>query len=76
MKFYLFLAAVVAIFIFAVYFSGYRNGVQRCRAQMTENVSQQQTNIIKIQEEVYENLNNRGVNDIRGVLREKYTVAK
>ncbi len=76
MKLYLFLAAIAAVFVLFVYYSGYNNAMQRCRTKINENITQQQSNIIEIQRKINAEVINRGVGDMRRVLREKYTVAK
>ncbi len=74
MRIYFLLAILVAFF--CVYFAGVRYGTVRGKrdsaVQYQENISE----IIKIQEEVNAEVFSRATDDIRGVLRQKYTIAE
>ncbi len=68
------MAAVVAIFF--AYLAGGRVGYEKCRVGQNVNVIAQQSQIIKIQEEINAKAYNRNTIDIRRRLREKYTIAE
>ena len=76
MRMYLILAAVVAVFIACVYCTGFSSGYQRCQKKITENNTQMQNEIIKIQGVVNAETYRRGVADIRKRLYEKYTITE
>ncbi len=72
-KIYLMLIGVVmlvCIYIFGIY-----SGYQKCNAKVATQTNNQQSHVIEIQRKVNEEVFNRGVNDIRNVLHQKYTIA-
>lgn len=72
-KFYFLLAGLLVLLF--VFFIGRYTGVQQCLLKNQQNITQQQIDIIKIQRDVNAEAFNRGVGDIRDVLRQKYTIA-
>lgn len=76
MKLYLLVAAVAAVFVIGVYYAGFTSGHQRCQKKITENNTQIQNEIIKIQGVVNAETYRRGVADIRRRLYEKYTITE
>ena len=76
MKLYLLVVAVAAVFIVCVYCAGFFSGYQRCQKKITENNTQMQNEIIKIQGVVNAETYRRGVADIRKRLYEKYTITE
>lgn len=76
MKLYLLVAAVAAVFVIGMYYAGFTSGHQRCQKKITENNTQMQNEIIKIQGVVNAETYRRGVADIRKRLYEKYTITE
>ena len=76
MKLYLLVAAVAAVFVIGVYYAGFTSGHQRCQKKITENNTQMQNEIIKIQGVVNAETYRRGAADIRRRLYEKYTITE
>lgn len=76
MKVYLcvFMAGVTAIFF--SYVAGVRVGREKCRADLVSQSATIQSQTIKIIGDVNAETFNRGVDDIRRVLYEKYTIAE
>lgn len=72
--FLLFLVALGAIFF--AYFAGIKIATERCKANVANDAAVKQSCIIKLQEDVNAEVLNRGVDDIRRVLYEKYTIAE
>ncbi len=70
-----FLLMVLGAIVF-VYFAGERAGRLKCVKKQTESEMVQQSQIVKLQGDVNEETFNRGVADIRRVLREKYTITE
>lgn len=70
-----FLLMVLGAIVF-VYFAGERAGRLQCAKNQNEDVVIQQSEIVKLQGDVNEETFNRGVADIRRVLREKYTITE
>ncbi len=76
MKLYLCgLLATVVVVLFA-YCMGKQTGIQRCVARYTDSVVQQQSKIIEIQRGIDAETVSRATDDIRGFLRQKYTIAE
>ena len=76
MKLYLLVAAVAAVFVIGVYYAGFTSGHQRCQKKITENNTQMQNEIIKIQGNINAETYRRGAADIRRRLYEKYTITE
>ena len=76
MKLYLmiFMAICVAIFLFIGI--GVRYGTAKCAGNIAVNNAQGQIEIIMLERDVNAETVGRGVDDIRRVLREKYTIAE
>lgn len=74
MRGYLFLAVFIAICF--SYFFGVRYGAVRAGRECVHAQQINQSNIIKLQGVVNAEAFNRGVGDIRDVLRKKYTIAE
>lgn len=74
MKIYLFVAAVLAAL--AAYWAGARIGRVKCVADNAHAAHAQQTQIIQTVGEINVETYHRGVDDIRRVLRAKYTIAE
>lgn len=64
------------VVVCGAYIVGGRVALEKCRADVVHNITAQQTEIIKIQENVNAEAISRGVGDIRRVLRKKYTIAE
>lgn len=58
------------------YIAGGRVASERCRGAVADDIVVQQTEIIKIQEKINAEAVSRGSDDIRRVLREKYTIVE
>lgn len=58
------------------YYAGVRAAKIDCRANQSTEVIQTQSKIIEIQRTVNDEVINSGVDDIRCILREKYTIAE
>ena len=61
---------LICVYIFGIY-----SGYQKCNAKVATQTYKQQSHVIEIQRKVNEEVFNRGVNDIRNVLCQKYTIA-
>ena len=72
-KIYLLLMGVVMLV--CIYIFGMYAGYQKCNAKVATQTNNQQSHVIEIQRKVNEEVFNRGVNDIRNVLHQKYTIA-
>lgn len=76
----IYIIAGIAGVIFAAYWAGGRIAIQRCRAdiavQQNMSAAQLQTEIIETKTKINEETFNTGSADIRGLLREKYTIAE
>jgi hypothetical protein len=73
-RFYVFLMFFVCL-IFA-YVSGVRFGTERAKRAFAETTVNNQTHIVQIQEKVNAEVLGRGADDIRDILRQKYTIAE
>ncbi len=73
---WIYMACLGLIVLVMAYFAGERAGGIKCRNATTQNVSAQQAELIEIQRKNDEDAVNRGVGDIRRILREKYTIAQ
>lgn len=76
MKLGLCVLMAVVIAIFFAYLAGVRIANERCRARINTDGFVRQSEIIKLQGDVNVEVFNRGVDDIRRVLREKYTIVE
>ncbi|MBR2393141.1 MAG: hypothetical protein IKB05_01480 [Alphaproteobacteria bacterium] len=76
MKTYLFVFMAGVTAIFFSYVAGVRLGRQQCRADVAQQSGYVQSETIKIIGDVNAETFNRGVDDIRHVLHEKYTIAE
>ncbi|MBO7509542.1 MAG: hypothetical protein J6T57_04690 [Alphaproteobacteria bacterium] len=74
MKHYLIVAA--AVIVAGAYFFGLRIGRMRCVIDFGRTQSGEMTNIMDIKRNTDEKVFNTGVDDIRRVLRERYTIAE
>ena len=70
----IFMAICVAIFLFIGI--GVRYGTAKCAGNIAVNNAQGQIEIIMLERDVNAETVGRGVDDIRRVLREKYTIAE
>lgn len=73
-KFYMLL--VIGVAIFFAYLAGGRVANEQCRARSSNNLVKQQAQILQIKRVVNEKVLGTDTNDIRHVLREKYTIAE
>ena len=73
-KLYAFL--LLGLVIWAAYCAGGRWAYQKCQAEYSRNVSEMQSDTVYIKEKVNEESFNTGADDIRHVLRKKYTIAE
>lgn len=71
---FMFMAGVTAIFF--SYVAGVRVGREKCRADVAGQSSAIQSQTIKIMGDINAETFNRGVGDIRRILREQYTIAE
>jgi hypothetical protein len=58
-----------------VFVAGRNNGMQKCQKNVTQNVLQQQSEIIQIKEKVNAEIVASRTDDIRQRLHQKYTIA-
>ena len=58
------------------YWAGRRIETERCKAAQAENVNVKQGQIIKLQEQINAETVSRRSDDIRRILREKYSIAQ
>ena len=72
-KLYVLLFCLVVMLF--VYFAGMHAGYERAIRKISTENTEKQTQIIKIQENVNEDVVNRTTGDIRRILRQKYTIA-
>ena len=70
-----YLVAVVVVIVGA-YWSGWRVATERCQRTVVDATVQKQNQIMKMQERVNAEVFNRGVDDIRRILRAQYTIAE
>lgn len=61
--------------LICVYIFGIHSGYQKCNVKFATQTNNQQSHVIEIQRKVNAEVFNRGVSDIRNVLRQKYTIA-
>lgn len=64
------------VVVWGAYIAGGRVASERCRGAVADDIVVQQTEIIKIQEKINAEAVSRGGDDIRRVLREKYTIVE
>lgn len=76
MKSYLFIFMAGATAIFFSYVAGVRMGREKCRADVVSQSANIQSQTIKIMGDVNAESFSRSADDIRRVLREKYTIAE
>ena len=76
MKIYLYVFVAVGTAIFFSYVMGLRVEREKCRADLMVQSANIQSQIIKIMGDVNAEAFNRGADDIRRVLYEKYTIAE
>ena len=69
-----FIGAILVALVF-VFMAGRNNGMQKCQKNVTQNVLQQQSEIIQIKEKVNAETVASRTDDIRRCLRQKYTIA-
>lgn len=74
MKPYIFIFIVSVVV--AAYWAGTRNGRAQCAADNAQTANATQTQIIQTVGKINVETYHRGVDDIRGVLRAKYTIAE
>ena len=73
---YLYIILVSILVLILSYFAGVHAGKIRCRTQSVANTFYEQTKSIEIQRKINAETVQRTVDDIRHVLREKYTIAE
>lgn len=76
MKTYLFIFMAGVTAIFFSYIAGVRVGREKCRADLVSQSATIQSQTIKLIGDVNAETFNRGVDDIRRVLYEKYSIAE
>ena len=76
MKLYLGIAGFVLVIFFLTYFIGVRDGKNMCVMRVSDNIAQQQTHLINLQETINAETVRSNTGDIRRILREKYTIAE
>ena len=72
----LYLLLLFVLLLMLAYMAGMHAGAMRCRIKNLSDISQQQSTIIKIQGKINAETVRRTGDDIRRVLREKYTIAE
>lgn len=72
----LYVILVCILVLVLAYFVGMHVGEMRCNTARVTNTLHEQTKIIKIQEKINAEIIRNTVDDIRGILRKKYTIAK
>lgn len=75
-KFYLMVLLGWMMVVGAAYWVGVRVGQGDCRAGRQADVAQSQLQVINIQRNVNESVVKRSADDVRHVLRTKYTIAE
>lgn len=70
----IYLLVVGLIIVMCVYFFGMYSGYQKCKVKIADQTHNQQSEIIKIQRKVNAETFNSGLDDIRDVLHQKYTI--
>jgi len=73
---YAYLFAIFIAVLFLVYQAGMAQGRQKCRADSATVALRARTESAKQQERINAETFNRGLGDIRRVLRTKYTIAE
>ena len=73
-KLYFLLFLIVTLF--GAYWCGERVAHEKCKLAVADDAIVQQVELIKIQEAVNADTVRRGVDDIRRILHEKYTIAE
>ena len=76
MKLYFLFAIIVLLMFVFVYLVGVRDGKSKCNIKMSDNLMQQQSDLINLQRNLDAKVNLSATDDIRGVLRQKYTIAE
>ena len=72
----LYLLGLFCVVLGAAYWAGGRAMRYGCEMQSVQGAVQQQSEIFNIQEKVNEEIIRRGADDVRRVLRQKYTIAE
>ena len=72
----LYMVLIFLLVLILSYFAGMHAGTMRCHTKSALDTSKQQTKIIKIQEEINAETLHRTGDDIRRILREKYTITE
>lgn len=70
----IYLLAVGLIIMLCIYIFGIYAGYQKCNAKMVFQTHNQQSQVIEIQRKVNAETFNSGLDDIRDVLYQKYTI--
>lgn len=73
--FRLYLIVFAVVLVVMVYLAGMHAGYERAKRILNQTNIEKQTQIIKIQEKINEDSVNRATDDIRSILRKKYTIA-
>ncbi len=71
----LYVLLFLVLILVLAYMAGMHAGTMRCRTKYASDISQQQSTIIKIQGKINAETVNHSGDDIRRILREKYTIA-
>ncbi len=72
----IYIICFVMLVVLGAYAVGGRVAHERCRADATVAMVAEQEKLIKLKEDVNAEVFNRGVDDIRRVLRKRYTIAE
>ena len=64
------------VVVWGAYIVGGRVASERCRGAVANDVATQQMKFIRLQEDINAEVVSRGGDDIRRILREKYTIAE
>jgi hypothetical protein len=73
--FRLYLIGFAVVLVVMVYLAGMHAGYERANRILSENNTEKQNNIIKIQEKINAETVNNHTDDIRNFLRVRYTIA-
>lgn len=76
MKFYMLVFGVLLVVVFVIYMAGVHNGNEKCRNNVADNVLQQHKDMIYLEEKINAETLHTATDDIRDILREKYTIAE
>ena len=75
-KLYLMIFMAICVAIFFIYWAGVRYGAANCAGNVAVDNAKTQLDIFMLAGDVNAETVGRGVDDIRRVLREKYTIAE